>query len=276
MDCARYARHVTEGQVEYRREGWDACLAKYDLPCAQADPYPCYFEILHGLVPDGQPCPDTDVCGTVSGCINLSGDVCGDICVRLGNENEACGFYCGGATTCFGFPLCASGLTCIDGVCVKAKTAGEACSGLQQIRCQFGLGCDVDPAEANGSGTCVSPSPGGACRSDGGCLATEFCLAGACAPRRATGALCTDAPTACTAWTFCDTGGGGTCLSAGQAGGRCAPQPGAPQVLNCISGGCDGVNCVPFGDVGASCATIACMQGTFCDTTTLACKACGP
>jgi hypothetical protein len=276
MDCATYARHVSEGQVEYRPEGWAACLAKYALPCDQANPYTCYFEILHGLVPDGQPCEDTDVCGTVSGCVNVSGATCGDVCVRLGNENEACGFYCGGAAPCLDFPLCASGLTCVDGACVKAKAAGEACAGAQQIACQFGLGCDIDPADAYGNGTCVHPISGQTCRSDGGCLTTEFCLAGRCAPRRATGAPCTDAPTGCTVWTSCDTAGGGTCVSVGQSGASCAPIPGTMVPALCISGSCDGTTCIPIGGVGASCPPVTCAQGTFCDPGTVTCQACGP
>jgi hypothetical protein len=278
MDCARYARHVSDGLVEYRPAGWAACLAKYALPCPQADPYPCYFEILHGLVPDGQPCEDTDVCGTVSGCINLTGDTCGDVCVRLGNESEACGFYCGGATPCFDFPWCASGLTCIDGLCVKAKAAGQPCGGLQQIGCQFGIGCDVDPADPDGNGICVRPTAGGPCRSNGGCLATEFCLAGTCAPRRATGAPCTDAPASCRAWHSCDTEGGGTCVAVGQSGVKCAPQPGAATEIPtaCISGTCDGVTCVPTGGPGAICPPTQCEQGTFCDPSTSTCAVCGP
>ena len=274
MACDRYARHVTEGLVEYRPAGWAACLAKYSAPCAEANPYPCYFEILHGLVPDGQHCEDTDVCGTVSGCVNVSGAACGDVCVRLGNENEACGIYCGTATPCLDFPICASGLTCVDGTCAKSKQAGETCGGPQGIACRFGLGCDVDLSDPNLNGTCVSLAAGQPCHTDAGCLATELCLSGTCTPRRAGGQSCADAPTSCGGFTVCGTGG--TCAPAGHVGEACAPWPANPQFLGCVNGSCGGTTCQPFATTGGSCAGTSCEIGTSCDPNTNTCQTCGP
>jgi len=273
MECTRYARHVAEGLVEYRPDGWAACLAKYNLPCQLANPYPCYFEILHGLILDGKHCEDTDVCGTVSACINVSGATCGDVCVRAANENETCGFYCGTTTPCLAFPFCASGLTCVDNVCGKAKCAGDACAGPQGIVCLFGLGCDVDPADAAGNGTCVVPTPGRACKSDGGCLATEFCLGGTCTLRRGAGATCADAPTSCAGFAVC--GADGTCARAGHVGEACANWPGG-QYVSCVSGFCDGTNCQPIATAGGSCLGTSCGVGTSCDQSTNICQMCGP
>jgi hypothetical protein len=274
MECTRYARHVAEGLVEYRPEGWAACLAKYNLPCQLANPYPCYYEILHGKVLDGQPCEDTDVCGTFSACFNVSGAICGEVCVRGANENETCGFYCGTTTPCFAFPFCASGLTCVDNVCVKAKGAGDACGGPQGIQCLFGLGCDVDPADADGNGTCVVLTPGRACRSDGGCLPTEFCLGGTCTLRRGAGQSCADVPTSCGG--FADCGGTlGTCVTAGHVGEVCAAGP-VGRYTGCVSGFCDGTNCQPLAPAGQSCLGISCDIGTFCDQNTSTCHACPP
>jgi hypothetical protein len=273
MECSRYARHVTEGLVEYRPEGWAACLAKYSLPCDQADPYPCYFEILHGRVSDGQHCEDTDVCGTVSGCVNVSGAVCGDVCVRAGNASEACGLYCGTSTPCLSIPFCASGLTCVDGTCVQSKQAGEPCGGPQFIACRFGLGCDVDPGDLDGNGTCVSLTAGRACRSDGGCIPTEFCQSGTCTPRRGAGQPCADAPTACSAFNACDSNG--VCMAAGHVGQVCAPWPGT-QFTGCVSGVCDGLTCLPIPTIGQGCAATPCEVGASCDPNTTTCTACGP
>jgi hypothetical protein len=268
MECTRYARHVAEGSVEYRPEGWAACLAKYNLPCQFANPYPCYFEILHGKIPDGQHCEDTDVCGTVSACINISAATCGEVCIRLGNENENCGFYCGATTPCLDYPFCASGLTCVEHVCVKAKGAGDACGGPEQMQCLFGLGCDVDPADTEGFGTCVVLTAGRACLSDGGCLATEFCLGGTCTLRRGAGQTCADAPTAC--------GGAGTCVRAGHVGEACANWWPGGQSVGCVNAFCDGTNCQPIATANQSCIGTSCAVGTSCDSSTNTCRACGP
>ena len=56
-DCAAYDRHVAEHQVEYVPAGWDACVAEYDGPCDKILSN-CFYEILHGLVADGQHCQD--------------------------------------------------------------------------------------------------------------------------------------------------------------------------------------------------------------------------
>src|SRR5262249_18801615 len=144
-DCAAYDRHVTEGLVEYHPELLPACLQKFALPCEEANPYPCQFEVLRGKVADGQPCEDFEACGVVSGCINTGRDACGAGCVRLGAESEACGAYCGGASPCLDIPLCGSGLFCLDGTCAKTKGVGETCAGPQAVQCGFGLFCDADP-----------------------------------------------------------------------------------------------------------------------------------
>ena len=75
-DCAAYDRHVAERQIEYVPAGWDACVAELDGPCDKVLSN-CFYEILHGLVADGQHCQDTEVCGTYSVCIGIGGPTCG-------------------------------------------------------------------------------------------------------------------------------------------------------------------------------------------------------
>jgi len=116
-DCGAYDRHVAEGLVEYHPEAFAACLQKTQAPCDEANPYPCRYEVLLGKVPDGQSCRDYEVCGPVSSCVNLSVDMCGDVCARFGNEGEPCGLHCGPGPLCLEGSYCTSGLYCASGIC---------------------------------------------------------------------------------------------------------------------------------------------------------------
>src|SRR5262249_20903283 len=159
--------------------------------------------ILHGKVQDGARCSSTEVCGTVSGCVNLGGETCGDTCVRFAAENEGCGIYCGGATPCLEGGFCTSGLTSQAGTCVRGKAEGEPCGGTDGAQCGFWMFCDADPADQLAVGTCKRFRSGAACRSTAGCPPTEFCQAGTCVARRNLGAPCGDAPDGCVRWTAC-------------------------------------------------------------------------
>jgi hypothetical protein len=267
IDCAAYDRHVAAGLVEYHPELLASCLQKFQDPCELAAPYPCQYEVLLGTVPDGQSCRATEVCGPVSACINLGGDVCGDICARFGNENEPCGLHCGPGPLCLEGPLCTAGLTCSNGTCVKSKQPGEACGGTDQIACVAQFYCKrADPTDATSTGICARPAPGGPCADDTACLGTYACQAGMCVPRRPAGAPCADAPTSCEVWTACYEGTG-TCVPLGGTGEPCATFPGTSVPGGgCITGFCDGQTCQPLSFAGGSCAQASCVQGTFCDS----------
>jgi hypothetical protein len=271
-DCAAFDRHVAEGLVAYRTAGWAACLAEYDLPC-DATLNPCRYEILHGLVPDGQSCQDFEVCGTVSACFNAGGAVCGEVCARFAVENEPCGLYCGGTTPCLDATACGVDLSCVGGVCVKAGHAGQACGGAQLPACGLFLFCSADPADPQSIGTCMPRASGGVCRCDGECPVAEFCLAGTCTARRPVGSSCADAPSGCIPWTICDASTN-VCAAAGRTDQPCAPFPGIPDFLTCTTGTCDGTSCVATSGPGQSCATASCATGTSCDPTTVMCVAC--
>ena len=132
-DCAAYDGHVAAGEVQYKRDQFDACLAEYDLPCDHS--FNCFYEVLHGLTADGQRCRDTEVCGTDSACFSFDGTSCSEVCLRGGLENETCGFYCGGPTPCLDFPFCRYDLVCSgDNVCVKGKSVGATCTGADPSR----------------------------------------------------------------------------------------------------------------------------------------------
>jgi hypothetical protein len=269
--CAAYDQHVRDGQVQYRRNEFDACLAKYDLPCDE-DISNCRYQVLHGLVADGQPCRDTEVCGTSSACFNISNATCGEVCARAAGQGEACGFYCGGTTPCLDIAFCYPDLNCVNSVCVRPKAVGAGCGGGDLVPCGWPTYCSADPADPASTGTCVALVAGGPCRADAECPLTDFCMQGTCNPRRDVGQSCADVPTSCASWTACV---GGTCSVAGKVGLPCAPYPGAVDFPYCTTGTCDGTMCVPAGNAGDSCLTAGCAPGTSCDSTTTTCVACG-
>jgi hypothetical protein len=278
-DCAAYDRHVAEGKVAYRPGGWDACVAEYAGPCDRVLSF-CFWDILHGMVPDGQPCQDTEVCGTVSACLDVDSLAasCGQVCVRAGKENETCGLYCGGTAPCvtdFPIPICEPTLACANSVCVKPKTAGQSCGGGDPVPCATFLSCSADPADPQSVGTCQAHASGGACRSDADCVGTEFCLNGLCTGRLQPGTPCADAPTGCPPWTACDASG--VCVAAGRPGLPCAPFPGTPDFLTCAVGAClDGAVCSGYAGTGESCVGTVCLPGNECDAAILSCVACPP
>jgi len=274
-DCAAYDRHVAEGKVEYRRDKFAACIAEFDQPCDTPVTDNCLYAVLHGLVPDGQHCQDTEVCGTVSACFLVDGRTCGEVCVRAANEGEQCGLYCGGTTPCLDISFCHFGLACVNGICVTAKQLGDACGGADPVPCVSPLFCTADPAVPQSTGTCAGRMSRGACRSDIECPGTEFCFQGRCAVRRALGAACGDATTGCAFWTACDSSG--ICAPAGQPGLACAPVPGQPYFGYCTSGSCGvDLTCAAYATAGGICTTATCAQGTSCDSASSTCVACGP
>jgi hypothetical protein len=274
-DCAAYDRHVAEGTVEYHPELFAACLQKFQASCDEPGPYPCQYEVLLGKVADGQPCRDFEVCGPVSGCGNLGGSLCGDICLRFGNENESCGIHCGPGAPCLDGSLCTAGLYCSNGTCAKSKTLGESCGGADQVPCSDPLFCKrADPSDPASAGACARRVASGPCDDDSACSPTQFCPAGTCVARRPTGATCADATGGCEQWTTCDELGNRTCIPAGRTSQPCATFPGAAGAATCISGVCDGTTCQPQSSAGGTCAIVSCVQGTFCDSTSQTCVSC--
>jgi hypothetical protein len=272
-DCTTYDRHVAERRVEYRRDLFEACVAEYESACDHT--FNCFYEVLHGVVADGQHCQDTEVCGTNSACFLVSAQTCGEVCVRGGVENEACGIYCGaGGAPCLDFPLCRYDLFCVNNVCVTPKPLGATCGPADPIPCALPGFCTADPADPQSTGTCARPGSE-PCRADSECPATAYCLQGTCTARRALGAACQDAPTSCEAWTTC--GAGGTCVPAGKPGGACLLFNGQPGAGYCLIGACTLDNvCVAFATPGQSCQLTTCVTGSSCDPATLTCVACNP
>jgi hypothetical protein len=274
LGCAAYDRHVRDGLVEYFPGMLAACLAQYALPCHQQ--VNCFWEVLHGLVPDGQYCRDSGVCGPVSACLNPGPDTCGEVCMRFGKEHETCGIYCGDTTPCLEFAACGYDLACVNDVCVKAKSVGASCGGGDPVPCNYPSFCTAELADQ--IGTCKVPVSAGACRSDYECPGTEFCFEGACTARRALGSYCVDAPIGCAAWTKCDSASG-TCVAAAKPGLPCGSFPGTSGADSsfCGPGTCnaDGI-CVAIADAGGSCAGASCAPGTSCDMASLLCVACDP
>ena len=276
-NCATYDKHVADGQVEYRRAAFDACLASFERPCDQSPGQtPCMFEVLFGLVPDGQPCQGTEVCGPKSVCLSVVPEACSEVCVSAGTVNQRCGIYCGDTTPCFEAPLCEYGLVCVGDICIEGQDVRQPCGGPELLTCTPPLFCTADLAsDPTSTGVCAAPIAGGPCRADSECLLSEFCVDAVCSPRREVGMSCADAPKGCVPWTACDTATL-TCVSAGRLATPCAPYPGAPEIPYCLAGGtCLGEICgpAPVGP-GQSCAGPTCAMGSTCDPESLICVAC--
>ena len=274
QSCAAYTQQVADGEVEYRSEGFAACLAEYDKPCDQLQST-CAFEVLHGLVPDGAHCRSDTVCDVNSTCLALgAGAACGEMCARAPRENEACGLYCDdGPTPCLDAPVCFFDLACVNDVCVKTKGAGQPCGPSDPVPCSQFLRCTADPADPQSAGTCVARGTGG-CASDLDCPATDFCRQGTCSARRAVGESCRDAPLSCVPFSTCDAVSG-ACIPAGKPGLPCQPLLGEPDVPYCLIGSCgsDGI-CIARAAPGENCAEASCAPGSSCDGASLMCVAC--
>jgi len=277
-DCAAYTKHVADGDVQYRPQGWAACLDEYEKPCDSIVSF-CAYDILHGLVPDGAPCKDTEVCAPDSVCIDmaLSSSTCGTVCMRAAKLGEACGLWCGGTTPCVSLPFCEPGAACdATSTCVTAKPAGAACGPSDPLVCGPFLACSADPNDPQSTGICQPQSTNGSCHLDADCTSDHFCLQGTCAPRRPLGSPCADAPNGCAPFSACDSTRN-VCVTAGRLGQPCAPYPGIQYYSVCFVGSCfDGVTCTPLVGTGASCAAASCAPGNSCDANTTTCTACPP
>ena len=225
--CAAYTQFVAAGKVEYRPQGYAACLAEYEKPCDQVVSG-CDFDILHGQVPTGQSCQSAVMCDGSSTCLAVAGSAtCGDVCARAPRENEACGFHCDdGPTPCYDVAICFFDLACVNNVCVKAKTAGQPCGPSDPVPCAQSLHCTANAGNPQSTGTCVALGTGG-CTVDLDCRGGDFCLGGACTARRAVGQSCGDAPLGCVPFAACDEVSG-ACIPAGKPGFPCLLFPTSP------------------------------------------------
>jgi hypothetical protein len=275
-DCSTYDRHVKEGTVVFRSSGWADCLKMYEQPCDQPIDESCVYESLHGVIADGKPCEDSQVCGTQSACFPVGNDICSRICVRGGNLNDRCGLYCGDATPCDDdLEICSRGLVCDNGTCLAGGAVGDWCGGPAAHVCARGLFCD--PNTSNGSGRCVARAVGGLCFEDADCMPLQFCDddTDTCLPRREVGASCRGAFRGCVAWTVCDELTE-TCQPAGQVGQPCGQFPGTAGYAICSAGACrDGRRCSAFAGAGQGCAAAACAGELVCDSATVTCRSCG-
>jgi hypothetical protein len=194
-DCAAYDRHVAEHQVEYVPAGWDACVAENDGPCDKI-PSPCFWEILHGLVADGQHCQDTEVCGTYSACFAIGSETCGEVRVALEGEGTARRLHCDDSGRRVSTSRSASSIRAARTESASREGHRRGLRRRRSAPCSFVLHCTADPADPASTGTCQPRAAGGPCRVDNDCPGAGFCLAGTCAVRRP-GASCADATESC-------------------------------------------------------------------------------
>jgi hypothetical protein len=266
-----------------------ACAPQKPLGTGATGPNQC----LSGFVADGV-CCNVACTGTCVACTGLlkgggADGLCGPSKAGTDPDNEcpnqgssSCGTngVCDGAGAC---ALYASGTVC----------AGASCQGNKLVQ----------PSLCNGSGSCLSQGTvtcnpgvcaGGTCQSgcavDADCVASAFCNAGMCAPKKPTGQPATGSNQCLSGsaadGVCCDVACVGTCVacSAAKKGsgadGTCGPvQAGADPDHECTDQGaascgalgtCDGASGCTQYPAGTVCAPAACqgvtlLQASLCD-----------
>jgi hypothetical protein len=229
--------------IEYARAAADACLAtEASLTASACDAFAdCFYDVVHGRVPDGQPCSNRLECG--------QGAMCSPSDVANACSTPTCWRYPALGAPCAG--LCGPDAICgTAGVCVPfvGLGVGAACDDVYN-RCATDLECRADPSSVvAGARVCRQIADGLPCVEDRDCPYVDFCDT-ICKPRLPLGASCTDHPTGCFDVGACDRTTK-TCVSAGH--------PGEPCGLGgiCFYGWCDqvfGSGCHPPSGEGGSC-----------------------
>jgi hypothetical protein len=208
------------GLLTLDEDGVAACRAHLDdVPCA-AQIFdldgPC-ADMWRGTQPAGAACGldvESFVCAPGTAC-TLTVSLCGT-CETVLEDGAACGAE---GTTC------ARASSCEDGVCVRKKAVGEACTDAD--RCVLGASCT--------DGVCAGPdivAVGEACDQARRCPYAAACIDGVCVRSSELGEPCSEA-VACDSG-FCDDG---VCAALFAQGAPCTAsaqcQSGA-----CIEGAC--------------------------------------
>lgn len=199
----------------------------------------------------GSKVPHVEACSTRRVLLASSGDI---TCLPNPREGDAC------TTT----SECSNGLSCRDGACVTAPTAGQPCDGAT---CAVGFRCVA--------GTCLAwAKRGEACAnesSSGGapCQQGLACRDGVCGDMLREGESCAGNSNRCGAGLQCVNS---TCTRRGEAGAACR------SLFDCDVGfWCDGTTCVAKQNAGSACtANGACALGLTCIDGACAVPVCAP
>ncbi|MBK7402551.1 MAG: hypothetical protein IPJ34_41560 [Myxococcales bacterium] len=231
-------------------------------------------------------CTDGVCCGVAAcagGC-EFCG-VGGTCAVRTDRAPKSCSLTSGagpcGAPGCNGAAGCSypGASTACAGGCVGDLGTGFTFGGTGT--CNGAAACKVTTGSTScGAYACVAPAGcKTTCASDGDCLTTAFCEAGACKPKVSTGAVCAD-DRACAA-------GAGTCKVSPVGKRCCTATCVAPQVCDTKGTGCVGTlaigeacstgavcatgKCHPTGKCAECTADPDCASVEFCDPVSLKC-----
>ena len=233
-------------------------------------------ECLSGHVADGV-CCNTSCTGTCSACTALLkgggiDGVCGPSLSGTDPDNECAAqaaSTCGTTGTCDGNGACArhaSGTAC----------ASASCSGntlVQPSLCDGNGTCVSQGSTSCSPGTCAGGTCQAGCATDPDCVATAFCGAGKCQPKKPTGQSATT-PNQCLSGHVadgicCDVACVGTCIActASKKGsgvdGVCgAVQAGADPDLECADQGAS--SCGPTGSCNGAGTCALYPAGTVC------------
>ncbi len=217
----------------------------------------------------GGQCQACDALGSAGTCTTISGAPHG---ARTACASD--GSSCGGA--CDGLAPAACAYPGAAATCTSASCAG----GVQTLAasCDGAGNCPATQTQACTPYVCGATACLSSCSVDGDCIAGDYCLAGACVPRKANGETCSAANQcasgSCADGVCCGSACGGQCQACDVAGsvGACVAVAGAPHGARpaCATDGtaCGGIcngtvtaTCTyPGGSTG--CRSASCTGGT--------------
>jgi len=282
---------VDDGRVEYHGDRMQDCLdAMVARSCDMLTTrgIPECEAALTGTAKKGESCELNEECeGSL---ICETNGTCPGTCVERYSAGKPCSVD----------DECADGLVCssVTQHCAEPAHDGEPCEGGVEVQCEPGFFCSGANADKMQPGACVSvdavtlagkgeacdPTGGVLCESDLSCVVTGIknkVLTWECqTPAKSGGDCGVGLPEACIDGEYCplttvDIVAGtytATCVPLPGAGEACAKRPLAGLMPACAPYmRCGGDKCVPFRDLGESCASDdVCYSGHCAD------KACEP
>jgi len=238
---------VARGTLIYHAEKASQCLDLITNLACDTWVYSC--AVFEGTVSAGSNCVINYECAGGTYCYGAKPTACQPgTCVAPASANTACGLA-----------QCASGLTCVNSLCVIAAKLHEACNsnGSPKPPCDGVLLCDAETASA--AGTCKTYAEMMTVPVGGGCDPKLSKLGGTFrGPYCQQGLACVTQP-----------GGTGLCaarVGSGQACGTARPNQCPDGEVCAVASGAVSGTCAAPAAAGQPCASVTCAPGLVCST----------